>query len=47
MREGEYLGTITQIQTWGDYLRDIANILNSSPRELPGAIPVINTGSCQ
>jgi len=42
LRKGEYLGVITQVQNWDDYLRDIQRLLNSEPVKAPGfTIPVV------
>ncbi len=40
---GEYLGVITQLQNWQDYLREIRRILDSQPVKVPGfGIPVVS-----
>lgn len=42
----EYLGTISQVQNWSDYLVEIERILNATPTPLPGfPIPVVNDSS--
>ena len=48
MRGEKYLGTISQIQNWSDYLVEIERILNETSSPLPGfPIPVVNeAGSC-
>lgn len=35
LRHGEYLGAITRIQDWTDYLRDIPEILQREPSDPP------------
>jgi hydrogenase-1 operon protein HyaE len=35
LRDGEYLGVISQIQNWDDYLHEFNLILNSAPSRLP------------
>ncbi len=50
LRRGEYLGVITQVQNWDDYLRDIQQLLDSEPTRAPGfKIPVVSEGArgCQ
>lgn len=49
LRQGEYLGVITQVQNWEDYLREIRRLLESEPTRPPGfKIPVVSdaAGSC-
>ncbi len=42
VRGGEYVGTITRIQDWGDYLDTINGLLVAAPRRPPGfSIPVV------
>ena len=42
VRGGEYVGTITRIQDWGDYLDTINDLLVAAPRRPPGfGIPVV------
>lgn len=42
MKGNEYLGVITGIQDWGDYLKEIPTILNSEPsRPHSIGIPVV------
>ena len=42
LRNGEYLGVISQVQNWDDYLREIQHILDSDPGRPPGVgIPVV------
>lgn len=41
LRDGGYLGAITRIQNWADYLRDINNLISAKTRRPPGfKIPV-------
>jgi hydrogenase-1 operon protein HyaE len=43
LRDGEYLGVITQVQNWDDYLREIQRLLDSEPVRAPGfKIPVVS-----
>jgi len=43
LRDGEYLGVITQVQNWDDYLREIQRLLDSEPVRPPGfKIPVVS-----
>lgn len=42
VRGGEYVGTITRIQDWGDYLDTINELLVAASRRPPGfSIPVV------
>jgi hydrogenase-1 operon protein HyaE len=42
VRGGDYVGTITRIQDWGDYLDTIGNLLVAAPKRPPGfSIPVV------
>jgi hydrogenase-1 operon protein HyaE len=42
VRGGEFVGTITRIQDWGDYLEKISDLLVAAPRRPPGfSIPVV------
>ena len=42
LRGGEYVGTITRIQDWGDYLDQISDLLMAPPRQAPGfSIPIV------
>lgn len=46
LRRGKYLGVITQVQNWDDYLREIERLLQSEPTSAPGfAIPVVDASS--
>jgi hydrogenase-1 operon protein HyaE len=43
VRCGEYIGTITRIQDWGDYLEKVSKLLQSESRRPPGfSIPVVS-----
>lgn len=43
LRDGEYLGAITRIQNWSEYLRDISALMEAETRRPPGfAIPVVS-----
>lgn len=43
LRNGQYLGAISQIRNWGDYLEEISGILASEPSQPPGVgIPVVS-----
>lgn len=43
LRHGNYLGTVSRVQNWCDYIEKINAILQSTPRKAPGlGIPVIN-----
>ncbi|MET0068106.1 MAG: hypothetical protein ABW076_17305 [Candidatus Thiodiazotropha sp.] len=42
LRRGEYLGAITQIQNWDDYLREVDRLLSAEPVPAPAfPIPVV------
>ena len=42
VRSGEYVGTITRIQGWSDYLETISGLLVAAPKRPPGfKIPVV------
>ncbi|MDH3532276.1 MAG: hydrogenase-1 expression HyaE [Gammaproteobacteria bacterium] len=42
VRSGEYVGTITRVQDWADYLDRISDLLVAAPRRPPGfSIPVV------
>ena len=42
VRGGEYVGTITRIQDWSEYLDTISELLVAPPRRPPGfSIPVV------
>lgn len=48
LREGKYLGTISRVQDWADYLENINEILASEPKHAPGiGIPVVQASSSQ
>ncbi len=43
VRDGGWLGTISRIRNWQDYLEEIGDILESEPRRPPGfKIPVVS-----
>lgn len=43
LRGGGYLGAITQVQNWQDYLQRIQALLDAEPTRAPGfAIPVVS-----
>ncbi len=49
LRDGDYLGAITRVQNWDDYLREIRRLLDSAPVRAPGfKIPVVSEplGNC-
>ncbi len=42
VRTGEYVGALTRIQNWADYLQDIGELLVAPARRPPGfSIPVV------
>jgi hydrogenase-1 operon protein HyaE len=42
VRSGEYVGAITRIQDWGDYLETISDLFVAEPKRPPGfSIPVV------
>jgi hydrogenase-1 operon protein HyaE len=42
VRGGEYVGTISRVQDWGEYLERINELLVAAPRRAPGfSIPVV------
>ena len=42
VRSGEYVGTITRIQDWSDYLETVSDLLVAAPKRPPGfSIPVV------
>ncbi|MDX1506748.1 MAG: hypothetical protein R3358_00620 [Woeseiaceae bacterium] len=42
LRDGDYVGTISRIQDWADYLQQIAALMTAAPTRPPGfAIPVV------
>lgn len=48
LREGQYLGAISRVQDWGDYLETINEILASDQKRAPGiGIPVIQASTSQ
>jgi hydrogenase-1 operon protein HyaE len=43
LRRGEYLGAITRVQNWDDYLREIERLLDAEPVKAPGfKVSVVN-----
>lgn len=43
VRNGEYVGAITRIQDWADYLKSISELLVAPPQRAPGfRIPVVS-----
>jgi hydrogenase-1 operon protein HyaE len=46
VRGGGYVGAISRIQDWADYLGQISELLVAPPRRAPGfSIPVVTEGS--
>jgi hydrogenase-1 operon protein HyaE len=42
VRSGEYVGTISRIQDWGEYLDKISDLFVAAPKRPPGfSIPVV------
>jgi hydrogenase-1 operon protein HyaE len=42
VRSGDYVGTITRIQDWGEYLDKISELFMAAPKRPPGfSIPVV------
>lgn len=47
LRNGEYLGAISRVQDWNDYLAGVYRILASEPSEPPDfLLPVADAGCC-
>jgi len=43
VRAGEYVGAITRIQDWTDYLNEISALLVAPPKRAPGfSVPVVS-----
>lgn len=43
VRSGEYVGTITRVQDWSEYLEQVGALLAAPPRRAPGfSIPVVS-----
>lgn len=43
LRDGGYLGAITGIQNWADYLREISELITAEPKPPPGfKVPVVS-----
>lgn len=46
VRAGEYVGTISRVQDWSEYLQRINELLVAAPRRAPGfSIPVVTAES--
>ncbi|HSM30102.1 MAG TPA: hypothetical protein VK854_05325 [Woeseiaceae bacterium] len=46
VRGGEYVGAISRIQDWGDYLDQVSGLLVAPPSRAPGfSIPVVTEGN--
>jgi hydrogenase-1 operon protein HyaE len=43
LRDGEYLGAISRVQDWNDYIMTINNFLTSEPKKVPGIGVAIET----
>lgn len=42
VRSGEYVGTMTRIRDWSEYLEDIPKLFTTEPKRAPGfSIPVV------
>lgn len=43
VRNGEYVGAITRIQDWAEYIAQVSGLLTAPPRRAPGfSIPVVS-----
>lgn len=43
VRDGEYVGAITRIQDWAEYIEKISGLLEAAPKRPPGfKIPVVH-----
>jgi hydrogenase-1 operon protein HyaE len=43
VRDGEYVGAITRIQDWAEYIEKISGLLDAAPKRPPGfKIPVVH-----
>jgi hydrogenase-1 operon protein HyaE len=43
LKRGQYLGVITRIRSWADYVAELSSLLASDPKPLPGfRIPVVS-----
>lgn len=43
VRAGEYVGTLTRVRDWSDYLARITELLDAAPKRRPGiGIPVVS-----
>ena len=48
VRDGDYVGTISRVQDWADYLQQILDLMAAPARRPPGfAIPVVTTDAGQ
>jgi hydrogenase-1 operon protein HyaE len=46
VRGGDYVGAISRIQDWADYLEQVGKLLSAPPRRAPGfSIPVVTEGN--
>ncbi len=46
LRKGQYLGAISRVQDWNDYILEINKLLTSAPKPTPGiGIPVVQASS--
>jgi hydrogenase-1 operon protein HyaE len=46
LRHGEYLGAITQMKDWSEYLIEIERLLDSEPTRAPGiGVPVVEASA--
>ena len=43
VRDGEYVGTLTRIRDWAEYLQSIGDLFVAAPRRAPGfSVPVVS-----
>jgi len=43
VRDGDYVGTLTRIRDWADYLARICELFSAAPRRAPGfSVPVVS-----
>ena len=46
LRKGEYLGAISRVQDWNDYIIKINEFITSEPKKVPGiGIPVVTSSA--
>jgi len=46
VRNGDYVGTISRVQNWSDYLERIQALLAAAPRRAPGfSVPVVTAAT--